>query len=320
MRVLVTGGAGYIGSVLSERLLNSGFEVVVYDNLSTGCLENLPKGVRFYKGDLLDEEALTKILQDKIEVVFHLASSSIVSESVENPLKYYRNNVVGTHNLLKAMLRAGVYKMVFSSSAAVYGEPKYVPIDELHQTCPTNPYGETKLIIEKMLKDFDKAYGLRFVSLRYFNAAGASKFHGENHEPETHLIPLILQVALGKRDYVEIFGSDYPTRDGTCIRDYIHVLDLAEAHIKALDILDLRSDIYNLGCGGEGFTVYEVIEVARKVTGREIRTVLRSRRVGDPAVLVASFEKIKNQLSWCPKFQSLEEIIGSAWEWMKKRR
>ncbi|MDW8305327.1 MAG: UDP-glucose 4-epimerase GalE [Acidobacteriota bacterium] len=322
MKVLVTGGAGYIGSVLTEKLLKNGFSVVVYDNLSTGSLDNLSEGVEFFHGDILDRQKLREIfLRHKFEAVFHLASCSIVSESVENPLKYYRNNLVGGINLLEAMMESGVEKIIFSSSAAVYGEPQMLPIDENHPTNPINAYGKAKLAFEKVLEDFQKAYGLKFVSLRYFNAAGASELHGENHHPETHLIPLVLQVALGKRESIEVFGGDYPTRDGTCVRDYIHVLDLVEAHVKALDSLCTRrkSEVYNLGCGGEGFTVLEVINTASKVTGKEIKTVFRPRRVGDPAVLIASSKKIENDLKWCPKFQSLEEIIESSWRWMKKR-
>lgn len=319
MRILVTGGAGYIGSIVSETLLQNGHEVIVYDNLSTGHRSAVPSEAVFVEGDISDKEKLISTLkQHRIEAVMHFAAFSCVSESVENPMKYYRNNLSGGISLLEAMVNSNVRKIVFSSTAAVYGEPESLPITEEHPTRPTNPYGETKLAFENALKWFDRAFGIRFVSLRYFNAAGASSCRGEKHEPETHLIPLVLQVASGKREFVEVFGNDYPTRDGTCIRDFIHVLDLAEAHVKALEILDEKSEIYNLGCGGEGFTVLEVIETARKVTGRDIKTVFSQRRIGDPAVLIASSEKICRELGWQPKFPSLEEIIESVWKWMQR--
>ncbi len=319
MRILVTGGAGYIGSIVSEALLQKGHEVVVYDNLSTGHYSNVPLESTFIEGDILNKEKLVSTFRHHgIEAVMHFAAFSCVSDSVKNPTKYYRNNLYGGICLLEAMINSNVRKIVFSSTAAVYGEPKSLPITEEHPTCPINPYGEPKLAFENALKWFDKTFNVRFVSLRYFNAAGASYQRGEKHEPETHLIPLALQVALGKREFVEVFGNDYSTRDGTCIRDFIHVLDIAEAHVKALEILDEKSEIYNLGCGGKGFTVLEVIETVRKVTGREIKVVFGQRRIGDPAVLIASSEKIYKELGWQPKFSSIEKIVESAWRWMQR--
>ena len=317
MRVLVTGGAGYIGSVVNEELVQEGHQVVVYDNLYKGHLGAVAEGLPFIQAELKDGRTLRDTLKNyQIEAVIHMAADSLVGESVHNPSKYFRNNFVAGLELLDAMNECGVKKIVFSSTAAVYGEPQKQPIEETDPTSPTNPYGESKLAFERALHWYERAYGIRYASLRYFNAAGASLLRGESHEPETHIIPIVLQAALGKRNLVEVYGDDYPTRDGTCVRDYIHVIDLARAHILALGILDHRSEIYNLGCGGEGYTVREVIETAREVTAAEIPVEVGARRGGDPAVLIASSEKIKRDLKWSPAMQDLREIIGSAWSWM----
>ena len=319
MKVLVTGGAGYIGSVVSEQLVNDGHEVVVYDNLSKGHRDAVVEGARFVEGDLLDADTLRRTLDsNRIEAVIHMAAFSLVGESVEKPSKYYHNNVVAGLVLLDAMRECDVKRIVFSSTAATYGEPEAQPIYESAPTNPTNPYGETKLAFEKAMHWNEQAYGLRYASLRYFNAAGASEKCGEDHDPETHIIPITLQVATGKRSHVEIYGDDYPTADGTCIRDYIHVIDLARAHILALDILGERSAIYNLGCGGDGYSVRDVIDTARRVTGKDIPVRMGPRRAGDPAVLIASSDKIKSELGWQPQFQDLGLIIESAWRWLQK--
>lgn len=319
MRVLVTGGAGYIGSVVVEQLLLDGHDAVVYDNLSKGHRESVPEEVPLVEGDLLDIDLLTATLKDqKIEAVVHMAASSLVGESVANPAKYYTNNVTGGLSLLESMHSAGVSKIVFSSTAAVYGEPAKQPIEESDPTLPSNPYGETKLTFEQALRRCDETYGIRYASLRYFNAAGANERCGEVHHPETHLIPLVLQVALGQREHVEVYGNDYPTRDGTCIRDYVHVVDLAQAHVLALSSLDRGSSIFNLGCGGDGYSVKEVIDVAREVTAKEIPLQLGARRPGDPAILIASSDKIKHDLGWKPRFQDLRKIIQSAWAWHQR--
>jgi UDP-glucose 4-epimerase len=318
MRVVVTGGAGYIGSVVSEQLVSDGHEVVVYDNLSKGHRDAVVSGARFVEGDLHDAEKLRETLNG-INAVIHMAAFSLVGESVEAPSKYYDNNVVAGLVLLDAMRDCGVKRIVFSSTAATYGEPEAQPILESAPTSPTNPYGESKLAYERAMHWYERAYGLRYASLRYFNAAGASEQCGEDHDPETHIIPITLQVAAGKRSHVEIYGDDYPTEDGTCVRDYIHVIDLARAHILALDVLNERSAIYNLGCGGDGYSVREVIDTARRVTGKDIPVRMGPRRPGDPAVLIASSDKIKSELGWQPQFQDLGVIIGSAWRWMKNR-
>ena len=318
MRVLVTGGAGYIGSVVTEELVKDGHETVVYDSLYKGHRGAVGEGAAFVKADLLDGETLRRTFREhRTEAVIHMAADSLVGESVTNPAKYYRNNVVAGLALLDAMNECGVRKIVFSSTAATYGEPAKQPIEETDPTNPTNPYGESKLAFEQILKWYEHAYKLRYASLRYFNAAGATERCGEVHDPETHLIPIALQAAAGRREAVEIYGDDYPTRDRTCVRDYIHVVDLARAHILALDILGERSSVYNLGCGGDGYTVKEVIEAARAVTGRDIGVRTGPRRPGDPAVLVASSEKIKRELGWSPKYQDLRLIIESAWRWMQ---
>ena len=320
MNILVTGGAGYIGSVVVEETLRSGHTTIVYDNLVKGHREMVASGAQFVEGDLLDRPLLEKtFVENDIEAVIHMAAYSLVGESVTDPAKYYMNNVVAGISLLDAMRDGGVSKIVFSSTAAVYGEPEKQPIEETDRTAPTNPYGDTKLAFEHALKGYERAYGIRYASLRYFNAAGASEHCGELHDPETHLIPIVLQTAAGQREQVEIFGDDYATRDGTCVRDYIHVIDLAQAHVKALEILGDRSAIFNLGCGGDGYTVNEVVEAARGITRKEIRTRVSPRRAGDPAVLIASSERIRSELGWQPEFQDLELIIESAWKWMQNK-
>jgi UDP-glucose 4-epimerase len=319
MRVLVTGGAGYIGSVVTEELVRGGHEAVVYDSLYKGHRAAVVEGAKFVEGDLLEVERLREALRDNgIEAVIHMAADSLVGESVEKPAKYYRNNVVAGLTLLDAMLAEKVQRLVFSSTAAVYGEPEKQPIEESDPTNPTNTYGETKLAFEHALNWYDRAHNLRYASLRYFNAAGATALCGEWHDPETHLIPIVLQAAAGRRPHVEVYGDDYPTRDGTCVRDYIHVVDLARAHILALNVLDESSRIYNLGCGGHGYTVSEVIETAREVTGLDINVRVGARRAGDPAVLIASSERIKRELGWQPAMQDLKLIIESAWKWMQE--
>ena len=321
MRILVLGGAGYIGSHTALELVKAGNEVVIADNLVTGYRKAIPEGAKFYEGDLRDSDFLDNLFhQENIDAVIHFAAYSLVGESVTNPLKYYDNNLYGTKVLLEAMVKNNVGKIVFSSTAATYGEPENIPILESDRTCPTNPYGETKLAMEKMFKWTAEAHGLRYVSLRYFNACGADESGtiGEAHNPESHLIPLILQVPNGKRETISIYGTDYDTPDGTCIRDYIHVTDLAQAHILAVQYLNNggESDIFNLG-NGVGYSVREVIETARKVTGHPIPATETSRRAGDPARLVASSEKAKSVLGWKPVHDSLEEIIASAWNWHK---
>lgn len=320
MAILVTGGAGYIGSHTVVELLSQGEEVVVVDNLQTGHLPAV-KGASYYQVDLRDSKALSEVFsKHTIEAVIHFAASSLVGESVEKPLMYYENNLLASHSLVSVMVEHGVKKIVFSSTAATYGEPKEVPISEDSETTPTNPYGETKLAMEKMFRWCDGAYGLKSISLRYFNAAGAHPHGiiGEDHTPETHLIPIILQVALGQREHIGIYGDDYPTKDGTCIRDYIHVMDLANAHWLALEHLRKNdvSDVFNLG-NGRGFSVKEVIETARTVTKHEIPAVVSPRRAGDPAVLIASSEKAQRTLGWKPKYNQLETIIETAWNWHK---
>jgi UDP-glucose 4-epimerase len=320
MAVLVTGGAGYIGSHTVLEFLESFEEVIIVDSLEKGHRKAVMGG-KLYCGNLRDEGFLDKVFsENKIEAVVHFAAYSLVGESTVDPLKYYNNNVVGSLRLIGKMKQYGVKNIVFSSTAATYGEPENIPIRETDNTYPTNPYGETKLAVEKALKWADKAYGLKYVSLRYFNAAGAhpSGKIGEDHNPETHLIPIVLQVASGKRDRISIFGNDYNTPDGTCIRDYIHVTDLARAHVLALKYLRNggESNTYNLG-NGQGFSVNEVINIAREVTGEKIDAVMSDRRPGDPAILVASSEKIKKELQWQPEYDNLHTIIETAWNWHK---
>lgn len=322
MAILVLGGAGYIGSHTALELVKSGRDVVIADSLVTGYKKAIPEKARFYQGDIRDFEFLDNLFQqEKIDAVIHFAAYSLVGESVANPLKYYGNNLYGTKILLEAMVKNNIDKIVFSSTAATYGEPENIPILESDRTCPTNPYGETKLDVEKMFKWVAEAHGLRYVSMRYFNACGADEngIIGEAHNPESHLIPIILQVPNGKRETISIYGTDYDTPDGTCIRDYIHVTDLAQAHILAVKYLynGGKSDIFNLG-NGVDYSVREVIETARKVTGRPIPVTETSRRAGDPARLVASSEKAKRILGWKPVHNCLEEIIASAWNWHKK--
>lgn len=321
MRILVLGGAGYIGSHTVSELVDAGDEVVIIDNLETGHIEAVhPKAV-FYQGDIRDRAFVDSVLdKEPIDAVIHFAANSLVGESMTNPLKYYDNNLCGTKVLLESMVAHNVDKIVFSSTAATYGEPESIPILETDRTEPTNPYGETKLSMEKMMKWTGVAHGLRYVALRYFNACGAhvSGEIGEAHNPETHLIPLILQVPNGQREAINIYGDDYHTKDGTCVRDYIHVTDLAQAHILAVKYLmdGKESNVFNLG-NGVGFTVKEVIETARKVTGHPIPAKVTPRRGGDPARLIASSDKAKEILGWKPEHADLEEIIATAWKWHK---
>lgn len=319
MRILVLGGAGYIGSHTVYELVDAGYEVIVVDNLLTGFKEAVHPQAKFYEGDIRDKIFLDNILsKEKIDGVIHFAASSQVGESMKNPLKYYNNNLCGTEVLLESMVEHGIDKIVFSSTAATYGEPESIPILETARTLPTNCYGETKLSMEKMFKWISKAHNLRYVSLRYFNACGAHPNGkiGEAHNPETHLIPLVLQVPNGKREYISVFGNDYDTKDGTCVRDYIHVNDLAQAHILAMEYLlkGGESNIFNLG-NGVGFTVKEVIETARKVTNHTIPIREEERRTGDPSVLIASSEKARKVLGWKPQYADLETIISTAWKW-----
>ncbi|MCA0986901.1 UDP-glucose 4-epimerase GalE [Guptibacillus algicola] len=318
MAILVTGGAGYIGSHTVMYLKEQGEEVVVLDNLSKGHSEAVD-GVSFYQADLTDAKVLDQVFSDNdIDSVIHFAASSLVGESVANPLEYYRNNVNGSHALVSKLVEYEVNYIVFSSTAATYGNPERTPIEETDPTIPTNPYGETKLAIEKMLRWCDEAYGLKSTSLRYFNAAGADPKGriGEDHDPESHLIPIVLEAALGKREKVSIFGNDYSTKDGTCVRDYIHVLDLAQAHYLALKRMKdtNESNIFNLG-NGKGFTVKEVIDTCRNVTNKEIIAEDAPRRAGDPAVLIASSEKAIEELGWKPVYPELQQIVEHAWNW-----
>lgn len=321
MAIMVSGGAGYIGSHMVLELVRKGYEVIVVDNLEKGHKEAV-KEAKLYAGDLRDDTFLNQVFEEnKIEAVVHFAAYSLVGESMEEPAKYYENNLVATMKLLNAMRKHDCNKIVFSSTAAVFGEPENIPILESDKKEPTNTYGETKLAMEKMLKWYDKAYGIKSVALRYFNAAGADRTGeiGEDHEPETHLIPIILQVALGKREKIYVFGEDYPTEDGTCLRDYIHVTDLAQAHILALQYLEKgkESNQFNLG-NGKGYSVKQVIDMVEKVTGKEIKREIAQRRAGDPAVLVASAEKAKKELGWKPEYDSLETIIETAWNFYQK--
>lgn len=320
MSILVCGGAGYIGSHMVAELLENNFDVIILDNLEKGHKDSLLGG-KFYNGDLRDRTILDKVFSENtIEAVIDFAAYSLVGESMSEPLKYFNNNVYGTINLLEAMRDHNVKYIVFSSTAATYGEPEEIPIVEDSKTIPTNAYGESKLLVEKILKWCDHAYGIKYTTLRYFNAAGAhiNGKIGEDHSPETHLIPIILDVALGKRDKIMVYGDDYSTEDGSCVRDYIHVSDLASAHSLALKRLMNGGDsrIYNLG-NGTGFSVKEVINIARNVTGHPIPAEIAERRAGDPATLIASSNKAMNELQWTPKFNSLEMIIETAWNWHK---
>ena len=315
MKVLVTGGAGYIGSVTSEVLLSRGHDVVVFDNLSQGHRAAVPAAAEWVEGDLSSSQEIREAIgQHRPDAVMHFAARSLVGESMDKPFVYLRDNVVNGLNLLDACVAGGVERFILSSTANLFGTPASAMIDEQAPIAPGSPYGESKWALERALGWLSQTKNLRFASLRYFNAAGASDERGEHHTPETHLIPLVLQVAAGRRQHITIFGDDYDTPDGTCIRDYIHVLDLAEAHILALHALDQGNRVYNLG-NGEGFSVRQVIETARAVTGASIREQMGPRRGGDPARLVASSDRIRDELGWVPRFPDLEQIIDSAWRW-----
>ncbi|MFC1466611.1 MAG: UDP-glucose 4-epimerase GalE [Candidatus Brachytrichaceae bacterium NZ_4S206] len=319
-KILVTGGAGYIGSITTQELVNAGYDVIVFDNLYQGHAEAVHPKATFVQGDLADKAAVKALFDDHpgIDGIMHFASYTLVGESMEKPLMYLRDNLVNAANLLEEAVAHSVKRFILSSTANLFDLPpdrKFDAIDENFPIIPGSPYGESKFFIERMLYWFNRIYGLKYACLRYFNACGDSPDRGEDHNPETHLIPLVLQVALGQRPHITIFGDDYPTKDGTCVRDYIHVIDLAHAHILAMEALDrLGARKYNLG-NGKGYTVKEVIETARKVTGHPIPAVVGPRRPGDPAVLIASSETIQRELGWEPKYASLEEIIRSAWEW-----
>ena len=319
MRILVTGGAGYVGGTVAQLMLDQGHQVVIYDNLCHAHRSMIPAEAEFVEGDLADRAAMEKLLHTGIDGVMHFAALIEAGESMKKPEIYFRNNTASALTLFEAMLATGVQRLVFSSTAAVYGEPESTPIREDAPLWPTNAYGESKLLVEHMLGWLNRIHGFRYASLRYFNVAGAIEGRGEAHEPESHIIPLILDVALGRRQSIKVFGRDYPTPDGTCIRDYIHVQDLAHAHLLALDALKERDKlIYNLG-NGVGFSVREVIESARRVTGHPIPVEECPRRPGDPAVLIASSEKIGAELGWKPEYTSLDEIIESAWKWQQIR-
>jgi UDP-glucose 4-epimerase len=316
VKILVVGGAGYIGSVCAELLLDAGHTVSIFDNLSEGHRAAIDPRAEFIECDLEDRQSVERLLvRRQPDAVMHFAANALVGESMQNPSKYFRNNITNGINLLDAMIQANVPRLIFSSTCAIFGPPDRVPIDETTPTRPINPYGESKLAFEKILRWYDQIHGLKFVSLRYFNAAGASEKFGEDHRVETHLIPNVLKVALGEKPHVEIFGTDYETPDGTCIRDYIHIIDLAQAHILALGAS--KSEFYNLGTGG-GSSVREVIDACRNVTGHKIDIVEKPRRPGDPPRLIASSEKIQRELGWKPQFQSLDAIIDGAWKWHQK--
>ncbi len=315
MRILVTGGAGYIGSVVSSELLAAGHEVVAFDNLSQGHRAAVPPQATLVVGDLAERAAIDQVFErHTIDAVMHFASRTLVGESMQQPFLYLGENVVNGVNLLQSMAAHDVKRIILSSTANLFDRPRRMPIDEQEDLVPGSPYGESKYILERMLGWLDRTLGFRYAALRYFNAAGGTPERGEDHSPEMHLVPLVLSVALGQRDRVTIFGDDYPTPDGTCVRDYIHIVDLAQAHILALESLDQGSTVYNLG-NGEGFSVKQVIETAREITGHAIPVSIGPRRPGDPATLVASSEKIRRQLGWQPRYPSLREIIASAWEW-----
>jgi len=317
MKILVTGGAGYIGSVVVEQLIEAGDAVVVFDNLSQGHREAVHPEADFVLGDLADRDVVDEVFATyRPDAVMHFASNTLVGESMEQPFLYLGDNVTNGLNLLRSAVEHGVRRFILSSTANLFDEPEEIPIDEDERIVPGSPYGESKFILERMLHWLDRIYGFRYAALRYFNAAGASARYGEDHDPETHLIPLVLQVALGQRDMIAIFGDDYPTRDGTCVRDYVHVIDLAQAHILALRALDQGSRRYNLG-NGQGFSVKEVIDVAREVTGHPIPAEVTARRPGDPAVLIAGSETIRDELGWTPQYPTLRDIIKTAWHWHK---
>lgn len=320
MAILVTGGAGYIGGVTVSALRSAGEDVVVIDNLVYGHREAVAEDIPFYEGDIGDRDLVKRILADhEIDACMHFSAYAYVGESVVQPQKYLHNNYVQTLALLDELVEAGVGRFIFSSTCATYGEPQYTPIDERHPQWPANPYGWSKFMVERSLEAYDPAYGLKFVALRYFNACGATETHGEDHDPETHIIPLALYAALGRTTHVSVFGTDYPTPDGTAIRDYIHVSDLADAHLLALEHLRKggASEFINLG-NGEGYSVKEVVDAARRVTGREIKAVLSPRRPGDPSRLVADAAKAREVLGWQPRFPGIDAIIESAWKWHQK--
>ena len=321
MTILITGGAGYIGSVTTELLRSRGERVVVLDNLSRGYRDAVASDVPFYQGNVGDRELVERIVREhKVDACVHFAAFAYVGESVIQPALYYENNVEQGIRLLGTLVATGVRQIVFSSTCATYGEPQRVPIDEEHPQRPTNPYGWSKLFLERIMSDYDRGYDLRFVALRYFNATGASPAHGERHDPETHLVPLVLQAARGETEHINVFGDDYSTKDGTCVRDYIHVSDLAEAHALALDYLRAgnSSTAINLG-NGQGYSVLEVVQAAREVTKREIRVQMQDRRPGDPSHLIADASKAHTVLGWQPRHPDLAAIIGSAWEWHSRK-
>jgi UDP-glucose 4-epimerase len=313
VKIVVTGGAGYIGSVCVEDLLNRGHEVTVFDNLTEGHRKAVDERAKFVQGELADKTAVSSLIgAEQPAAVMHFAAKALVGESMQNPYKYFFNNVSCGLNLLDAMVEHGVKRFVFSSTCATYGIPEIVPIDEQAAQRPVNPYGESKLIFEKILRWYDQIHGVVFAALRYFNAAGATEAFGEDHRIETHLIPCVLQVPLGKREHAQVFGTDYPTPDGSCIRDYIHVTDLAQAHALALEVKE--SGFFNLGIGG-GVSVLEVIEACRKITGKNIPIVTQARRPGDPPRLIASAQKAREVLGWRPQYEQIEDIVSSAWSW-----
>ena len=320
MKILVVGGAGYVGSTSVESFLDAGHEVVIYDSLSSGHAAAVPPGAGLVVGDIRDGERLDRVLSDGVDAVLHCAARSLVGESMADPGLYYRTNVSGGVALLEAMNRTGVKRLVFSSTAAVYGEPRRVPIAEADRTQPINPYGETKLAFEGAMRWFCAAHDFRAISLRYFNVAGATELNGEDHHPETHLMPLVLRVAAGESGHVQIYGQDYPTPDGTCIRDFIHVRDLGNAHLLALEATgegEPSLEVYNLGSAA-GFSVREVVEAARRVTGRPIPARVVKRRLGDPPVLVASSRRARRELGWQPRWSQLDQMLADAWAWREK--
>ena len=315
MNILLTGGAGYIGSVVSEQLIDRGERVVVFDNLYQGHRAAVQPDAKFVQGDLSDRSAVKQVFDENtFDAVMHFASYTLVGESMDKPFKYIGDNVTNGLNLLQEAVAHGVRRFILSSTANLFDRPARIPIDENEQIIPGSPYGESKYLLERILAWLDHTAGLKYAALRYFNAAGASERFGEDHTPETHLIPLVLKVALGNFPHIQVYGGDYPTHDGTCVRDYIHVVDLAQAHILALQALDRGSRVYNLG-NGQGFSVKEVIETSQRVTGRSIPSIVRDRRPGDPATLIASSEQIRTELGWIPKYPNLEDIIRSAWVW-----
>ncbi|MFT7587678.1 MAG: UDP-glucose 4-epimerase [Cellvibrionaceae bacterium] len=317
MNILVTGGAGYIGSVTVELLRESGHAVIVLDNLSRGFQPAVDKSIPFYEGNISDSELVGRIIDDhQIEACVHFAAFAYVGESVDDPSIYYNNNVAAGISFLDSLVKGGVKKLVFSSTCSAYGEPQYMPLDEKHPQNPKNPYAWSKFFMERIMEDYDRAYGLKFIALRYFNASGAIETRGEAHDPESHIIPIILQVALGQREKFSIFGDDYATDDGTCVRDYIHVADLADAHMRALILLNEteKSDFFNLG-NGTGYSNLQVVEAARKITGHAIPIEMAPRRAGDPSLLIADATKALEMLSWQIKYPDLESIIKSAWAW-----